>query len=66
MTARSATSLVLARIVAPEAYGLIDMTTALIAVLQSFVDNGLGNALIQKQANGPAPHVLCGFDISFG
>lgn len=42
-------SLVLARMLAPEAYGTISLVTVFIAILQVFVDSGLGNALIQKK-----------------
>lgn len=42
-------SIVLARILAPEAYGTIALITVFINILQVFVDNGLGNALIQKK-----------------
>lgn len=42
-------SIVLARIIAPESYGAIALITVFIAVLQVFVDSGLGNALIQKR-----------------
>lgn len=42
-------SILMARFVAPEAYGLIAMVTVFIAFFQLFVDSGLGNALIQKK-----------------
>jgi len=42
-------SLVLARLLAPEAYGTIALVTVFIAVMQVFVDSGLANALIQKK-----------------
>lgn len=42
-------SIVLARILEPEAYGTIALLTVFIAILQVFVDSGLGNALIQKK-----------------
>ncbi len=42
-------SVVLARILAPEAYGTIALVTVFITILQVFVDSGLGNALIQKK-----------------
>ena len=41
-------SLVLARILDPEAYGTIALITIFTAVLNVFVDSGLANALIQK------------------
>lgn len=42
-------SIVLARLLAPETYGIIALVTALTTLLQVFVDSGLGVALIQKQ-----------------
>ncbi|MBR5621146.1 lipopolysaccharide biosynthesis protein [Candidatus Saccharibacteria bacterium] len=42
-------SIVLARILAPEAYGTIALVTVFITILQVFVDSGLGSALIQKK-----------------
>lgn len=42
-------SVILARILEPEAYGTIALTTVFITILQVFVDSGLGNALIQKK-----------------
>ncbi|MDO5424012.1 MAG: lipopolysaccharide biosynthesis protein [Eubacteriales bacterium] len=42
-------SVVLARILAPEVYGTIALVTVFTAILQVFVDSGLGNALIQKK-----------------
>jgi len=42
-------SVVLARILAPEAYGIIALLTVFTTILQVFVDSGLGNALIQKK-----------------
>ncbi len=41
--------IVLARLLAPEAYGTIALITVFITILQVFVDSGLGNALIQKK-----------------
>ena len=41
-------SIVLARLLAPEAYGTISLVTVFTAILQVFVDSGLGTALIQK------------------
>lgn len=40
--------IVLARILAPDAYGTIALITVFITILQVFVDSGLGTALIQK------------------
>lgn len=42
-------SLVLARILDPEVYGTVALLTALMTVLQVFVDSGLGIAVIQKK-----------------
>lgn len=42
-------SIVLARILAPEDYGTITLVTVFTAILQVFVDSGLGTALIQKK-----------------
>ena len=42
-------SIVLARLLAPEVYGTVALVTVFTAVLQVFVDSGMGNALIQKK-----------------
>ena len=42
-------SIVLARILDPEVYGVIALVTVVTTILQVFVDSGLGNALIQKK-----------------
>lgn len=42
-------SIVLARILAPEAYGTIALVTVIIGILQVFVDSGMASALIQKK-----------------
>lgn len=42
-------SIVLARILAPEDYGTIALITVFTAIMQVFVDSGLGTALIQKK-----------------
>lgn len=42
-------SIVLARILAPEAYGTISLVLVFANIFQVFVDSGLGNALIQKK-----------------
>lgn len=42
-------SLILARLLDPQAYGAIALLTIFIAILQVFVDSGLGTALIQKK-----------------
>ena len=41
-------SIVLARILVPEDYGIIELVTIFTTILQVFVDGGLGTALIQK------------------
>ena len=42
-------TIVLARLLAPEVYGLMALITVFTAILQVFVDSGMGNALIQKK-----------------
>jgi O-antigen/teichoic acid export membrane protein len=42
-------SIVLARILDPNAYGTVALITVITTILQVFVDSGLGNALIQKK-----------------
>ncbi len=42
-------SIILARLLCPEDYGVIALVTVFITVLQTFVDSGFGNALIQKK-----------------
>lgn len=42
-------SIVLARMLAPEVYGVVALITVFTSILQVFVDSGLGNALIQKK-----------------
>ena len=42
-------SIILARILLPEDYGLIALVTVFITILNVFVDSGLGIALIQKK-----------------
>lgn len=42
-------SIVLARLLAPEAYGLISLVTVFTTILSVFVDNGMGTALVQKK-----------------
>lgn len=41
-------SIVIARLVTPGEYGLIAMLAIFMAIAQSFIDSGFGNALIQK------------------
>lgn len=42
-------SIVIARLVTPGEYGLIAMLAIFMAIAQSFIDSGFGNALIQKK-----------------
>lgn len=42
-------SIILARLLAPEAYGTIALITVFITLLQVFINSGLGTALIQKK-----------------
>ena len=42
-------SIILARLLLPEQFGLIAMLTIFMAIAQSFIDSGFGQALIQKQ-----------------
>lgn len=42
-------SIILARLLAPEAYGTIALAMVFINILQVFVDSGMGTALIQKK-----------------
>lgn len=42
-------SIILARLLAPEAYGTIALVTVFTQILNVFIDSGFGNALIQKK-----------------
>ena len=42
-------SIILARLLLPEEFGLIGMLTIFMAIAQSFMDSGFGSALIQKK-----------------
>ena len=42
-------TIILARLLAPEEFGLIGMLTIFMALAQSFINSGFGQALIQKQ-----------------
>ncbi len=42
-------SIILARLLDPEVYGVVAIVTVVTAILNVFVDSGLGNALIQKK-----------------
>lgn len=42
-------SIILARLLDPEVYGVVAIVTVFTAILEVFIDSGLGNALIQKK-----------------
>lgn len=42
-------SIIIARIIDPDAYGIIALTNSFITILNVFIDSGLGNSLIQKK-----------------
>lgn len=42
-------SIVLARILSPDIYGVVALATVFTTILQVFVDSGMGNALVQKK-----------------
>ena len=42
-------SMVIARILEPEAFGVVSIMTVFINILQVFIDNGLGTSLVQKK-----------------
>jgi len=42
-------SIILARLLDPDAYGTVALLTVFTTILQVFIDSGLGNALIQKK-----------------
>ncbi len=42
-------SIVIARVIDPDTYGIVALIVVFTAILQVFVDSGLGNALIQKK-----------------
>lgn len=44
-----AISVIIARMIEPEAYGVVAIVNAVIAILDVFVDSGLANSLIQKK-----------------
>lgn len=41
--------IILARLLEPEVYGLVALITIFTSILQVFIENGMGNALIQKE-----------------
>lgn len=48
--------IVLARLLAPEAYGLVGMLAVFLALAQLFIDSGFGNALIRKKERTDADY----------
>ena len=42
-------TIILARIIAPEEYGIISIVSVFIAIANAFVVSGFGNSLIQKK-----------------
>lgn len=42
-------TIILARLIEPEAYGIVAIVTIITSILQVFIDSGFGNALIQKK-----------------
>lgn len=42
-------SIILARLLDPEVYGVVALVTVFTTIMQVFIDSGLGNALIQKK-----------------
>lgn len=42
-------SIILGRLLGPDVYGTVALVTVIINIMQTFVDSGLGNALIQKK-----------------
>ncbi len=42
-------SLILARLLTPDAYGTVALMTVFISILNVFIDSGLGNAIVQKK-----------------
>ena len=42
-------SLILARLLLPEAYGVVSLITTFTTILNLFIDSGFSNALIQKK-----------------
>ena len=42
-------SLILARLLLPESYGVVSLITVFISIMSLFIDSGFGNALIQKK-----------------
>ena len=42
-------SIIIARIISPESYGLIVMVQVFMSICQTFIDGGFANALIHEQ-----------------
>ena len=51
-------SLILARLLIPEAYGIVSIITVITSFLKIFVDSSLSNALIQKKTKLIFPQFL--------
>ena len=49
----------IARILAPQDYGIIGMTTIFFAVAATFIDSGFGSALIQKKDRNETDYSTC-------
>lgn len=52
-------SIVLARLLLPEDYGAVALVMVFITIADVFVNNGLGNALIQKMDAGRYRFFIC-------
>ena len=64
---RFVVSIILARLLLPEQFGLIGMLTFFMALAQSFLDSGFGSALIQKKdANGIDASSVFYFNLTIG
>jgi len=60
-------SIILARLLSPEVYGVIALVLVFTTILQVFVDSGLGNALIQKKtADDTDFSSVFYFNVAFG
>jgi O-antigen/teichoic acid export membrane protein len=60
-----ATSLALARLIAPEAFGLVGMVATVTAFLSLFIDAGFGVALVQRKDLEPS-HIEGAFTLTVG
>ena len=52
-------SIIIARLLVPEAYGTVTMVTVFINIANVFVSNGLGEALVQKRMLMKLIFLLC-------